>query len=269
MRAHAATSLDRYTQALSKGGALIDETRLLLRAWSPGETEAELAQRALDTNLLGRATARRVLDIVRVFALRFLAPTDEPARHLRHITSSAQTSSLFSDLVFLYTVRRDPLLRDFVADVYWPAVREGRLIMTNTDVMQLVRSAEIDGRITMPWSDEIRRDMCGRVMIALTDFGLLRPVKPAVRDVASYHPHNWTLVYLAYLLHGKGVTDSSLTEAKEWSWFGLQPEETWDHLSALAGEGWFLLQRAGDVKRITWLYPSMESILDEFTRREL
>ena len=72
-----------YTQALSKGGALLPETRTLLCAWRPGEPGAEFANRVLREDLLGHATARRVLDIVRVFTLRFLTPTDAPARHLR------------------------------------------------------------------------------------------------------------------------------------------------------------------------------------------
>ena len=72
-----------YTQALSKGGALLPESRTLLCAWRPGEPGAEFAKRVLREDILGRATARRVLDIVRVFTLCFLTPTDAPARHLR------------------------------------------------------------------------------------------------------------------------------------------------------------------------------------------
>jgi hypothetical protein len=39
------------------------------------------AKRVVREDLLGHATARRVRDIVRVFTLRFLTPTDAPARH--------------------------------------------------------------------------------------------------------------------------------------------------------------------------------------------
>jgi hypothetical protein len=251
---------------LAKGGALLEETRILLREWAPGEPETALAERVLKTDALGRATARRVLDIVRVFSLRFLQPTDQAARLLRPLVDAAPPAFL-NDLLLLYTVYKDPLLRDFVANVYWPAVRQGRLVMTNKDVMHLIRAAELDGRIETPWSEEIRRDMCGRVMIALTDFGLLKPVRPAVRDVASYRPHDWTLVYVAYLLHHRGVSDGNLLYANEWSWFGLLPEEAWQHLSLIGADGWFIMQQAGDVRRISWPFASIEDVVHEFTRR--
>lgn len=252
---------ERYTQALAKGGALLPETRLLLEAWNPGESESELSHRVLAGDLLGRATARRVLDIVRVFTLRFLTPDDEPARHLKQVVEAGHSDRFYTDLVFHYTVRRDPLLRDFVTRGFWPPVREGRLVITNKDVMGLILDAERDGRIASLWSEEIRRDMCGRVLIALTDFGLLRPIKPATREVTTYRPADQTLVYLACLLHAHGVTDASLADADVWSWFGLEPAEVWNQLALLARDGWFIVQRAGSVRRITWLYPGVEEVL--------
>ena len=251
-----------YTQALAKGGALLTETRILLQAWQPGEPEVSLAERVLATDLLGKATARRVLDIVRVFNLRFLAPSDAPARHLQRLVAGAPTRQTFSDLVLFYAARRDALLWDFTAQRYWPAVRDGRLTIANADVRQLILEAEQDGRIPSPWSAEIKRDMAGRVLIALTDFGLLRELKPARREVLPYRVADGTVVYLAYLLHDEGVTDASLAEHPSWTLFGLEPPDVWNRLDALAGDGWFVVQRAGDVARITWTHRSVEEAVD-------
>lgn len=256
----------QYTQALAKGGALLTETRLLLDAWQPGESEGELAQRALDQDLLGRATARRVLDIVRVFALRFLTPDDRPARHLKVLASRASDLQPFSDLVLFYTAGRDALLRDFLVTRFWPSVREGRLVISNKEMQQLIRDAEQDGRIPAPWSAEIKRDMAGRVMIALTDFGLLRPLKPATREVVPYRLSDGAAVYLAYLLHGQGVTDASLADQEAWAMFGLLPGEVWGRLERLASDGWFEVQRAGHVARITWAYGSVKEVVDALAR---
>jgi hypothetical protein len=251
----------QYTQALSKGGALLAEMHVLARIWQPGESETTFAHRVLAENILGRATARRVLDIVHVFALRFLQPTDAAARHLHTLVCGAAPRQVFSDLVFYYTARRDDLLRDFTTQSYWPAVREGRLMLSNADVRRLILDAEVDGRIPKPWSAEIKRDMAGRVMIALTDFGLLAPMKPAKREMLPYRPADGTLVYLAYLLHADGVTDASLAEQEPWALFGLAPQDVWNRLDALASDNWFILQRAGQVVRITWQYQSMEEVV--------
>jgi hypothetical protein len=255
-----------YTQALSKGGALLAETRILVQAWHPGEPNDAFAERVLRGDLLGRATARRVLDIVRVFTLRFLSPSDAPARHLRHLVVNDASRQIFNDVVFYYTALQDDLLRDFTLLCYWPAVREGRLTISNQDVRHLILEAEQDGRIRTPWSAEIKRDMAGRVLIALTNFGLLRPLKPAKREVIPYRPADGTIVYMAYLLHENGITDSSLAEHSAWALFGLQAEDVWNRLEVLAGDGWFIIQRAGQVVRITWKYQSMEDAVHAIAR---
>lgn len=255
-----------YTQALSRGGALLEETRILLRAWQPSEPFAAFTERVLRGDLLGRATARRVSDIVRVFTTRFLMPSDAPARHLRYFVVKDAPRQIFSDLVFYYTALQDDFLRDFTECYYWPAVREGRITITTQDVRHLILEAEQDGRIRSPWSAEIKRDMAGRVLNTLTDFGLLRPLKISHREVAPYRPADGTVVYMAYLLHANGVTDSSLAEHSAWELFGLHAEDVWNRLEILAGDGWFIVQRAGQVVRITWKYQSMEDAVHAIAR---
>lgn len=248
----------QYTQALAKGGALLPETRTLLRMWTPGETEARFAERILAGDLLGRATARRVLDIVRVFALRFLTPTDRAARLLKFIVDAGSLQQCFSDLVLFYAAQRDPLLRDFLTTRFWPSVLGGQMVISNREMQLLIREAEHDGRIPARWSEEIVRDMAGRVMIALTDFGLVRQLKPGVREIAHYRLSDGAAVYLAHLLHEDGVSDQSLAHHPVWSWFGLAPSDVLSRFDELAGQRWFVVQRAGQVVRITWSCASLE-----------
>lgn len=251
-----------YTQALAKGGALLAETRALLLAWQPGEAITAFGERVLREDVLGRATAHRVKDIVRVFARRFLTPTDAPARCLRRLALGQTPRQVFSDLVFYYTARSDDLLRDVTVDRYWPAVREGRLLITNQDVRQLIAEAEQDGRIRSRWSAENKRDMAGRVLITLTEFGLLREHKPARREVIPYRAADGVVIYLAYLLHHCGVTDASLADQAAWAPFGLEARDVWNRLEALAGDDWFVVQRAGQVVRITWCYQNLAEAVD-------
>jgi Putative inner membrane protein (DUF1819) len=256
-----------YTQALAKGGALLPETRSLLQAWQPGESSAAFAERVLREDVLARATAHRVRDIVRVFALRFLTPTDAPARHLQRLLAPTIPRQVFSDLVLHYAAQHDDLLHDYVVLCYWPAVREGSLIIRNESVQRLIAEAHHDGRIRMPWSPEIRRDMAGRVLIALTDFGFLQEDKPGCRQVPPYRPADGTIVYLAHLLHVGGVTDASLADQDAWALYGLEPRDVWNRLEGLAAEGWFVVQRAGQVVRITWTYHTVEEAVDALAGR--
>src|SRR5260370_14116393 len=116
----------------------------MVQAWNSGEVNGAFAERVLREDLLGRATARRVLDIVRVFTLRFLTPSDAPARHLRSLVVNDASRQIFNDVVFYYTALQDDLLRDFTLLRYWPAVREGRLTISNQDVRHLILEQDQD-----------------------------------------------------------------------------------------------------------------------------
>jgi hypothetical protein len=255
-----------YTQALSKGGSLLTETGILVQAWHPDEPHNAFAERVLREDLLGKATARRVLDIVRVFTLRLLTPSDAPVRHLRRLIENNAPRQIFNDVVYYYTALQDDLLRDFILLCYWTAVREGRLTITNQDVRNLILEAEQDGRIRAPWSPVIKRDMAGRVLVTLTDFGLLRPLRRAKREIIPYRPADGTIVYMVYLLHENGITDASLAEHSVWALFGLQTDDVWNRLEILSGDGWFIIQRAGHVVRITWKYQSVEDVINALAR---
>jgi len=93
------TQASRYTIAVCKGSAFLEETKALLRAWHPGEPTTEFRHRVLRQDLLGRMTAYRASDIVRrVFAWRFLRPDNRPAILLKRLLGRGQVGQVFSDL---------------------------------------------------------------------------------------------------------------------------------------------------------------------------
>jgi hypothetical protein len=241
--------------------------RALLAAWDPRETPAEFARRVQRDDLVAKATARTVKDYVSAFRVRYLTPTDAPARHLQRLLEDGARQQLLTDLVFYYTAERERLLRDFTVLDYWPAVRDGRLAIAIQDVRQFIWEAEQDGRIASPWSADVHRDLPARVLGALADFGLLGGLKRGRRAVLPYRPADETLVYLAHLLHAAGVVDGVLAEHGVWALYGLEPPDVWHRLDTLAGDGWFVLQRAGQVARVTWRYTDMDEVIDALAGR--
>ena len=262
MMAQALAGPVTYTEALSRGGALLAETRVLALTWRPDESVEDLIERARTQDLLGKSTARTVKDYVRVFARRFLIPSDQPARHLQRLAGALVPLQVFDDLAIYYLTQKDALLHDAAVLLYWPMAREGRTAVALDDVRQFLADAERDGRIAKPWSAAVKRDMPARVLNALAEFGLLGPLRNGRREILSYHPADGTLVYLAYLLHADGITDGSLADQPAWSLFGLEPSDVWNRLELLATAGWFIVQRAGQVVRVTWRYAHVEEAID-------
>ncbi len=257
----------QYTNTISKGSALLEETRTLLRAWQPGESCSEFCERVLREDLLGRMTAYRARDIVRrVFARRYLRPDNKPALLLKRLLEGGQSGQLFSDLCLLYASRNDALIRDAVTHLYWPALSEGRLTLTPAHVVDFLRQAERDERIPAPWSEQVKLKAARSVLKAMADFGLLVELSRGRRELVHFRPTDRTIVFLAYDLHFVGSTDAGVVDHKDWDLFGLNSKEVAAALDRLSGEGWWLAQIAGSVIRITWKYASMKEVADALAR---
>jgi hypothetical protein len=254
----------RYTIALCKGGALVDETRTLVRHWTPGEEVGRFVDRILRENILARATAHRTKDIVRrVFARRFLFPTDTPARRLKRLVRKKTLRRLFTEVVFLYAARADNLLYDFTTEVFWPACRRGRSALTTEDVLTFLAEAADRGRIEHSWSAEVQVKIARGVLSTLRDVEFLRYERGSRRAVVPYHLSCEGVAYLAQELHDEGLSDFAICNHPDWKLFGLDRERLLGRFDALAEDLGLLAQRAGSVVRITWKQASVEELIND------
>ena len=251
-----------YTIAISKGSALLNEMKALLRAWIPGEPIKEFSERVVREDVLGKTTAQRAKDVVRrVFANRFLVPGQAPAKCLHRILLGSKSGQVFSDLCLLYSSRNDALLRDVIVSVYWPAVAEGHLFISPKDVVQFFRQAEEQGRIPQPWSEAVKIKVARGLLRALAEYGLMNEVRRK-REIVHYRPKNETIVFLAHELHFKGLSDAALVAHGDWNLFGMKERDVIEAMDHLSVDGWWLTQAAGTLVRVSWKYNTMEEVLD-------
>lgn len=252
----------RYSIAVCKGGALLQETKTLLRAWEPGESPADFRERVVREDILGKMTAHRAGDIVgRVFGRRYLRPSNRPALLLKRLLERGHPGPVFSDLCLLYAARADDLMRDAVTRLYWPALAEGRVTISPSYVVEFLREAERDGRLAAPWSENVKLKIARGVLKALTEFGLLKQIGRGKRELIHFHASDGAIAYVAYDLHFEGYTDSALLNAEDWRLFGLRTSDVASALDRLSGAGWWVAQVAGVVVRITWKYRTMEEVV--------
>jgi hypothetical protein len=222
------------------------------------------AQRIADADPLGRATRRTTSDYLSAFHRRFVSHPDRPADALHVIANGpAGTGRAFADLLFFYTARTERLLWDFVVDRYWPAAARGLTHLDATDVRRLIEAAEADGRIPVPWSTDVHRDLPARVLNAATRFGLLNTAPRGPRAIAPYRVTDDAIAFLAYSAHARGLGDAQVVALEDWRLFGFDRDGIINRLAGLHDAGWLDVQRAGEVVRIDW---SIES-LQEVTRR--
>jgi len=263
MPAGGETPNKRYTTAISKGAGMIDEVRRLLGHWRPGESLDAFVDRVKDDGFLGAATAYRTQDIVRrVFAPRFLRPTDKPARILKRILEAGLPGRTFTELLFVFTARSDPLIYDFTVREYWPAVRRGRPVLGTDAVLGFLSEATVDGRLDSQWSEQVSLRIARCVLGLLRDVGFLREVRKGLREIIDYRMSDEGAAILARELHEAGITDAALPSHSDWSLFGLSASDVLDRLDRLGEHRGLLVQRAGSVVRLTWFVESAEEMID-------
>jgi hypothetical protein len=68
--------------------------------------------------------------------------------------------------------------------------------------------------------------------------------------------------YLAHELHFRGISDNALLAHEDWQLFGLAREDVLNEVKRLSLMGLLIVQAAGDVIRISWKQPNMETLCD-------
>lgn len=247
---------------------MLDETRRLLKHWQPDEPLDEFARRVHTEGLLGNATAYRTRDIVkRVFAPRFLKPTDLPARILKAVMESSLPARTFNEMLFLFSARQDPLVYDYTVEGYWKAVRRGRNSIDTDQVVTFLTRAELDGRLENKWSENVTVRIGRCVVGMLRDIGYLRERNRGRREIVEYRMSDEGAALMARILHEEGVNDSTLCEHPDWALFGMKPGEVLAFLDSLGEHRGLVVQQAGSVVRLTWYINSLEELINVLSEK--
>jgi hypothetical protein len=251
-----------YTTQLSAGPSIIDETRILLDLWEEGVSAADLFQRALDSGRFPNMAARRIRNLVIwAFAPRFLDGDPSPAAVLKRLRDRLPGREL-EQLQFLYTCRSNPILADFVREVYWSAYTAGRDTVSNKEAARFIVRANQDGKTETSWSDSVVERMAGYLTRACADFGLLEKGIRRERRIVPYRLELRVAAVLAHDLHFAGLGDNRLVSDPDWQLFGLEPVDAVNELKRLALKDLFVVQSAAGTTKISWRYATMEELAD-------
>lgn len=251
-----------YTTQLQAGLGLIGETKTLLDLWTPGVSPSQLYARALGSGRFPTITARRLRNIVaECFAPRYLVADGAPALHLKRLAPAIATADL-AQLFLIYTCRANPILADFIRDVYWQHYAAGSTHIDNDAARAFVQRGIDDGRTSKRWSDTTVRRVAAYLTGCCADYGLLERGMRSERRILAFQPATATVAYLAYDLHFRGIGDNAMLAHGDWDLFGVTREEVLEALKRWSLKGLLIVQAAGEVVQIGWVKKSMEALCD-------
>lgn len=256
------TPVRMYDTNLAMGLGLIEETKVLLDAWEPPMGAEQLYQSVREAGELSQVSARRLRNIVvRCFSKRYLADGGRPAEILKSLMPWL-TSTQMSQLLFLYTCRTNPVLADFVRDVYWANHESAATHITRAQAEAFIQRAIDDNKTPSRWADGQVKRMGRYLTGCCTDFGLLGQRSKLGRPILSYRIEPAVAAYLAYDLHFNGVGDNAVLDHDDWKLFGLSRDDVLQEAKQLALKDLLIVQAAGNVVQISWKHKNMEEVCD-------
>ncbi|MBK3732782.1 DUF1819 family protein [Azospirillum brasilense] len=251
-----------YTPRLNAGLGLVPETGRLLELWQPGVTPPILLQAAMDTGAFPSMSARRLRNMVtEAFAPRFLVDDGSPAKFLKSVQGRIAAAD-FRHLLLIYTCRANPVLADFVREVYWARYGAGLNVVLKEDAHAFISRAVADGKTRARWSDTTILRVSQYVLGACADFGLVGAMRGAGRVILPFRITPVVASFLAHDLHFRGLGDNAVVQHPDWMLFGLHPEDTLEEMKRLAMNGQFILQSAAGMAHIAWKLKGMEELPD-------
>jgi len=251
-----------YSTRLSAGLGLVPETSRILELWQPGMTAPALLKVAMDAGAFPSVSARRLRNIViEAFGPRFLIEGGLPARFLKAVQGRIGAAD-FRHLLLVYTCRANPVLADFIREVYWTRYAAGQDTVPKDDAYAFVNRAVADGKTRLRWSDKNILRVSQYVLGACADFGLVGGMRKAGRLILPFRITPVVASFLAHDLHFRGLGDNAVAQHPEWMLFGLHPGDTLNELKRLASMGQFILQAASGVVHIAWKYKNLEDLPD-------
>lgn len=257
-------SSTQYTAELQKTTGALDELREVFHLWKPGMERDALTQLVIDSGALGRSSTTRAKDIVsRAFAQRFLLPDDRPARRIKTALTAGVDHAAFRDLIFLYTLRAQPLIRDFLIERYWPAAFSGHREIMGSEIVAFLEDVAGTERMPEPWSASVMQRVSRNLGKTLTDFGFFEDRRSPIRRINYWSASPFLFTYTLVESHEDGMSDTSLLELPEWGAMGMDRNDVVDRCSRISGTtGPFQFQYAGDIARFSWRYPTTEEYLN-------
>jgi hypothetical protein len=258
-----------YTTQLQAGLGMIEETRTLLDIWTSGMSTSQLYHAALQSGRFPGVSARRLQNIVKeCFAPRLLVQSGRPAELLRELMPVIGSRDL-QQILLVYTSRANPILSDFIRDVYWMAYSTGRAELTNQDAREFVVRANQLGLTTRQWSETTVRRVSAYLTGACADFGFLEHGTKRTRKILPFRLQPKAAIVLAYDLHFSGLGDNSIVGHPDWKLFGMERGDVIDELRRLALRGAFLVQAAGEVIRVSWNCKNVKDLSHALSQGEL
>jgi hypothetical protein len=245
--------MSSYTANIQKGGALLEDSRRLIEAWNTAESAEDNLERIASANLLGKATRRRLDDVLmRVLRPRLISPGPQVMLAMKQLLGHDRA---LTEALYFEATTDDELLADFSQGPLHEWYEAGRTGVAIDDVTHWLSDQAGAGRAP-EWSPTVRTKVARGLLAALRDFGVLEGVVHKV-----FAPPRMTLAgfcYVAFRLHETGGSSRSIAESPVWRRWLLGREHVADLFNQASRAEVLTYGSVGSAVRIDWHVERLE-----------
>ena len=241
----------QFTSRLQKGGALLEDMRMLVRAWSDGMEKSDPVPELV--RILPKVTVARVRDTyIRAFRPRFINGSPQQAWRLaRALEDETADSSVVRPLYYWITARAETPIYQSMTDVLYPQSRSGNLDVRSEDAATwLARQVANNAK---EWTPTVARKVARGLLAALRDFGILEGANHKTISPAHLTPAAGAII--AFCLHELGSSGRELVQHLDWRLFLLGETGVERMLMECHQHGWLRFDIAGAIYRVE--FPSV------------
>lgn len=236
---------------LQKGGALLDDMRRLVAAWSVKAASEDASVFVM--RILGKPSLARAKDtFVRAFRPRFLEGSPPQAWKLaRALEDEGADPDTAKAFYFWITARAEKTLYFYVTDELMAARASAHRQIKVEDAMRWLRDRL---RLsTKEWTPTVTRKVARGMLAALRDFGVLQGA--TAKTIAPRHCPLEAFAMIAFCLQEMGCSGRAIVQHPDWRLFLFGEHEVERALLECHQKGWLGYQAAGAICRID--FPSI------------
>jgi hypothetical protein len=253
-----------YNSRLQKGGALLEDMRLLVRAWHEGDLK-EQTNVALIENLLGKQTRARALDTLRrAFIPRFVDGHPRDAwKIVRALEDHNLPIEILRPVYYWITARNEPILYDFVcSEILHRSKSQSRSVDVNDVSLWLTQRLSKADKV---WSSSVTLKVARGMLASLRDFGILEGASK--KTIAPVYIPVESFAYIAFALSREGAGGITLHNHQDWTLFLFSQPAIERMFIEADRHGLLRYQAAGKLVRIDFPKDTWEGMANVFAGR--
>jgi len=254
----------QYTSKIIKAGALIQDAKLTLSNWDEKESISENLTRLQEKNIFGKASRKRIQEMLRIFRERYLENEAVRLALSKYVDAKLNDEALRL-ILFFHAADVDLLFHDIVIEYLDQLHSQGGVLVTTDDFAKILKRWNEEGRMTSHWGDVTMNRAARNLATTLRDFGILQGA--VNKRLLSVSVPIAAFAHVAFYMYSHNPSGINVLNHPDWKLFFLSTQSVERLFLEAHQYGLLSYYAAGSTIRLTFPANKLEEYADVILQR--